>query len=498
MVIIMGLVFTATTLCRGAGHDTVTFTVTTYDGLSLPAQVIKSREEKRKMLLFINGSTPYDEKGHIGAFWTDEGKIVAEKHDFYLRFLDIMSAKGYSVATMAKRSFVYPTRLPRPSLTDLALDIKYFIDELKRAGLLTDEKDLVIAGYSEGSIVATRLLGMLKQQPCACILLGSATLAMDCSNQSIDDFFMTGVLRRVKHWDDERIKTEFHQLCLIQEALLQMTEKEFEKEYKHSNPCGFGFAPWESFYIDRELPFYDPVPHLLYAHIPVLICVGENDLSMPVEAAGKVYGQLIRRGLPVTFRTIDEEVHQYKKYDVFPIMDTWLTSAFQSTSFTLDNTDSLLIEKYATINELKEKLSALPYEGGRPDEIIECYRTASEINLPDAQTWFSLGIRLFADSFHKEAFEAFSRAADSTFILSFASLTWMGHLKDLRKERKEAVALYRKALQAWPGFPVRHDHWNMLIDRAWIEERMKVPFKGIRQERKRPAGKYSPGRTDCR
>ncbi|HDR89323.1 MAG TPA: hypothetical protein ENN63_06805 [Bacteroidetes bacterium] len=171
LVIFLCSVIANTSLCLSADPDTVTFTVKTYDGLVLPAQVIKSHTPQNKMILFINGSTPYDEKGNIGAFWTEEGSIVAEKHDFYLRFLDIMSAKGYSVATVAKRSFVYPTRLPRPDLTDLAMDIRFFIDELNRTGLLKKEKDLVIAGYSEGSIVATKVLSMLKNQPLACILL---------------------------------------------------------------------------------------------------------------------------------------------------------------------------------------------------------------------------------------------------------------------------------------------------------------------------------------
>jgi len=297
---------------------------------------------------------------------------------------------------------------------------------------------------------------------------------------SIENFYMTDVLRRVKHWNDEQIRTEYEQLCRIHHTLLNMTEKEFENEYKHSKPWGFGFAPWESFYIDRELAFYDPVPNLLYANIPVLICVGENDLSMPETLAKKLYEQLVSKGLPATFRSIEKEVHQYKKYDVFAIMDTWLTSEFQSTLFTLNETDSLIIEKYSKIKELQDQLSALPYEGGDSDEVIECYQKASEINLSDAQTWFSLGLKLYAGNFLEESYRSFSRAADSTFALTFACLVWMGHIMDLQNKRTEAMALYQEALRAWPGFPVQHDQWNMVIDKAWIEERMKVPFKGIR------------------
>ncbi len=458
----------------------LSFTVKTYDGLELPARVINSDNHDKKMILFINGSTPYDEKGNLGAFWTDEGKIITEKHDFYLRFIDLMSSKGYSIATLAKRSFVYPTKIPRPNITDLALDIKFYIDELKRMGLLKDEKDLVIVGYSEGSVVATKVLSILKNQPYACILLGSATFENNCNTHSIEDFYMTDVLRRLKHWNDEQIQTEFLQLCQIQKALLNMTEEEFENKYKNSKPFGFGFAMWESFYIDREGAFYDPVPSLLYANIPVLICIGENDVSMPMTSAKKVYEQLKNNELPVTFRYIENEDHQYKKYDFVPIIDTWLNSKFQSTSFILQKSDSVIIEKYSRMNELNNEISAIPNGGGYSERIIKCYQKAVENKMLDADSWFTLGLKLFADGFNDEAYYSFSKAEDSTFVLYFATLVWMGHLKDLKKNRKEAIELYQKAFNAYPGFPVQHDNWNIVIDKTWIEERIKVPFRGVK------------------
>lgn len=456
------------------------FTVKTYDSLELPGRLINSNNHDNKMILFINGSTPYDEMGNLGAFWTDEGKIVPEKHDFYLRFIDIMSSKGYSIATMAKRSFVYPKKIPRPNITELALDIKFFIDKLKIMGLLKDEKDLILVGYSEGSVIATKVLSILKNQPYACILLGSASLGSNCNAQSIEDFYMTDVLRRLKHWNDEQILTELTQQCQIQKALLSMTEVEFENYYKKSRPFGFGFAVWESFYIDREGAFYDPVPSLIYANVPVLICIGENDVSMPMTSAKKVYEKLKNNEVPVTFRYIENEVHQYKKYDVFPIIDTWLNSKFKSTSFTLQKSDSVIIERYARMNGLINELSDIPYGGGYSEKIIKCYQKAVENQMLGADTWFTLGLKLFADGYNDEAFNSFYNAADSSFAAYFASLVWMGHLKDLKNDRKESIKLYKQAFDAYPGFPVQHDNWNIVIDKAWIEERIKVPFKGVK------------------
>jgi predicted esterase len=460
--------------------DTLTLKVKTYDGLELPAQVITNKRHDKKMILFINGSTPYDEKGNIGAFWNNKGKIIMEKHDFYLRLLDILSNKGYSVATMAKRSFVYPAKIPRPNFTDLALDIKFYIEELKRTGLLADEKDLVIIGYSEGSIVASKVLGILKNQPYACILLGSASLGCNCDNKSIEDFYLTDVLRRLKNWTDEQIKTELTQLCQIHKDLLNMDEEQFESQYKNSNPYGFGFAMWESFYIDREVACYDPVPNLLYANIPVLICIGEDDMSMPFISAKGTYEKLKNSGLTVSFKSIEKETHQYEKYDVFAIIDAWLCNDRQSADFSLNKFDSLMIEKYAKAHELAGEISTIPYGGGYPEKILACYKNAVNRNLTDANTWFSLGIKLFADGYDNEAYNSFSKASDSTFAACFASLVWMGHIKDLQSRRKEAVALYQKALEVYPGFPVQHDNWDIIIDEKWIEERIKTPFKGVR------------------
>lgn len=452
--------------------------IETYDKLTLPAQVIKKVDSGKKMILFINGSTPYDEKGNLGAFWNDQGKIITEKHEFYLRFLDIMSGKGYPIATIAKRSFVYPTRLPRPGFADLALDIKFLIGELKRTGLIEDENDLVLVGYSEGSIVAAKVMGMLKTQPYACVLLGSATLAFDCDNNTIEDFYMTDILRRQKKWTDEQIQDEFNRLCRIRKDLLGMDEEEFENKYKNS---GKGFAAWESLHIIREAALYDPVPDLLYANTPKLICIGSDDMAMPMVSATDTYERLKKRGSNVVLKVIDKDVHQYNKYDVFPIISTWLESNGHTTDFILEKSDSLTIARYEKSRELVKEISSIPFEGSNPEKILACYKKASESRNLDANAWFNLGLRLVGHGFYDQAYNSFSKATDSSFALSFASYVWLGHIKDIQKKRKEATEFYHKAIAAYPGFPIQHGQWDMIIDKPWIEDRLKTPFQGLKK-----------------
>ena len=462
--------------------STYTFTVQTYDGLTLPAQVMNPENVEKPMILFINGSTPYDEKGNMGPVWNDEGKILTMKHDLSHRFFEVMASKGYPIATMAKRSFVYPTKIPRPAFIDLALDIQYFIEHLKSAGLLKDEASLVIVGYSEGSVVASKVLGILKNQPHACILMGAASMATgtDCHAPSLEDYVKTDLLRNLRNFNDEQIKADLDQICRMQHVLLNMDEEEFESDLKHSRDPGFGFAMWESFYIDRKAGLYDPVPNLLYANIPLLIVIGDKDTSMPMKSSKQTYDRLLARGFEkATFHVIEDDVHQYTRYDLFPVIDKWLTSEFQSTDFILQKSDSLIMQKYAEIQELVSEIRAIPFEGGTSVEALAVYEKATERNFNEADNWFTLGVKLFANSLNQEAFNSFVNASDSTLGIYFASLVWRGHLKDLEGQRAEAVNLYQQALHVYPGFPIQHGHWNLIIDKNWIEERIKVPFQGV-------------------
>lgn len=461
-----------------AAKDTLQFQITTYDGLLLPAQVIIPKiTDEKKFLLFINGSTPYDEKGNFAAMFTPEGKPAIQKQDFYIRFLDIMTAKGYSVISMAKRSFVYPSKLPRPSLDDLALDIVFLIRELKNQNIITSENELYLVGYSEGSVVASKILGLLKEQPEGCILLGSGSDAFDYQNGTWKEWHKTDIYRKLKNWTDEQIETEYNQWKDIVFNLRQMDEETFENTLKNSSPHGFGFAPWESYYIDKEMSLYYPESNILDANIPLLICIGENDMAMPEKRAAQTYRNLVNEGFEkVTFTVIPEEVHQYHKFDVFGIIDSWITSKFFSTHFKTDLTDEQLINKYKQIQAWKNELAKIPYEGRKEELKILFEKANPEWNL-EPHDWFSLGVKLFGNGFKSQSEIAFNRAATEGNMIQSAALVWLGHLNDIKGDRQQAKNLYKKALVCYPGFPVQHSQWNINLTEEWIESRLKIPFE---------------------
>jgi pimeloyl-ACP methyl ester carboxylesterase len=459
----------------------VNFTVKTYDSLELPAQVIQSSQPTKKLLMFITGGTPCDQKGNMGGSWDANCVSVAEPYDFYVRFLKTIPAKGYTVATMAKRNFVCPCNIPRPCLNDFARDIHSLIAELKERKLLRSEDDLILVGHSEGSIVATKVLPLLKRQPSACVLLGSGSLAFDFKKQSWEDWYFVDHMRRVSGMTDEQIQQVFNLFKKIDEQLPTIDEKTFENQWK-KNAYPVDFAPWESYNCLMEFHHYDPVPNLLASNVPVLICIGQNDGAMPMVLAKRTYKHLKQQGFKkASLKVIEGEVHQYKKYDVFAIMDAWIDSGYHSAEFVLDEQDKQIITNCkASVDQIARAINELPWEDGDPEKALECFRKAKEANYQEQDPWFKLGLVLFGSAHYEESMYSFKKTTDHDFIACFASMTWIGHINDVLNHRQEAISWYKKALAHDPGFPVQHDNWGIVIDTKWIEERLKTPFTGIK------------------
>jgi pimeloyl-ACP methyl ester carboxylesterase len=453
------------------------FTVRTFDGLELPARVARPEGRARKLLLFINGSTPSDESGYQAATFDDTGKPYRERHDTYARFLDVMSARGYAVASMAKRSYVYPDRIPRPSLDDFALDVVFLIAELKRRSIVRDESDIVIVGYSEGSIVASKVLGLLKRPPAACVLLGSATGAFDFSRKSLEDWPYGAAYRTARGWTDDRIQREFERYRAMWADARAIDEDTYEREWKADGRRGI--APWESYYVMRETRVYDPVPNLLEAGVPLLICVGDKDTSMPLAQAQETYERLRAAGFTaVTLKPIADEVHQYRKYDVFLIMDAWIGSGGRTVEFVPSDADRAELARAQALADVQQAIAGLPYSGepARGDAVM---RQAVALGFDDPRGWFKLGLIMADGRRWADALSAFQAAIDHGYNAPHAAMTWAGHVCDLQGHRPAAVGWYRKALAAYNGIPVRQDQYGIVLDRAWIEQRITEPFAGL-------------------
>lgn len=89
-----------------------------------------------------------------------------------------------------------------------------------------------------------------------------------------------------------------------------------------------------------------------------------------------------------------------------------------------------------------------------------------------------LAMLLFDSGYYPEAFTGFEKVfeLESSKLVKFTALTWMGHLKDLLGEREEAIEYYKQALEYDTGQTMQHDQFRMRINRDWVEKRLQVPF----------------------
>jgi len=460
----------------GAAGPVESFRVHTYDGLDLPARVTRPDGAAKKLLVFINGSTPSDETGYQAATFDADGTPLRERHDIYARFLAVMPARGYAVATLAKRSYAYPHKVPRPSLDDFALDVLSLIDALKSRAFVRDEGDMVIVGYSEGSIVASKVLGLMKRQPAGCVLMGSATSAFDFERSTWTEWPNGAAYRLARGWSDERIQREFERYRTLALGIRAIDEATFEGVWKKDDRKGL--APWESFSVMREARVYDPVPNLLEAGSPLLICVGDRDTAMPLAQARSTYERLRASGHErVTLRPIEGDVHQYRKHDVFLILDAWVGSGGRTAEFTPSADDLAAMKRADQLAELQQSIASLPYTGELA-KAAECLAQAGAIGLDDARAWFKLGLIMADGRRWEDALAAFDAALAYHYGAPHAVMTWAGHVCDLRGDRQTALEWYRKALAAYNGVPIRQDQFGIVLDRAWIEQRLAEPYAG--------------------
>jgi len=114
-------------------------------------------------------------------------------------------------------------------------------------------------------------------------------------------------------------------------------------------------------------------------------------------------------------------------------------------------------------------------EGRTPLLIFEKTKTAA---IADTNFWLKMGLLLFDSGYYPQAFQAFERvySLDSSPLLKFTALVWMGQLMDLQKQRDKAVEYYRQALEHDTGETMTHSQYGLKINRQWVEEKIKSPF----------------------
>lgn len=128
--------------------------------------------------------------------------------------------------------------------------------------------------------------------------------------------------------------------------------------------------------------------------------------------------------------------------------------------------------------ELAEAVDNLDWTG-TGEAALAVYKRPDAVAIKDAHAWFKLGLLLFDGRHYPESFQSFKKCGelDRSKANAFGALVWMGITKDLLGERDAAIGFYREALKQDTGHVLQHDQYSLRINKAWVEERLKTPFK---------------------
>jgi hypothetical protein len=117
---------------------------------------------------------------------------------------------------------------------------------------------------------------------------------------------------------------------------------------------------------------------------------------------------------------------------------------------------------------------------GDGDRALKLFEHAIRLKLNRSRDWSKLALTLYDGKHYKEALNALQQVdkyVEESSTWKMAVWVWQGHIYDLIGKRDKALTCYKEALKYEKGQRMTHSQYNMLLDRKWIEERLKTPFK---------------------
>ena len=114
------------------------------------------------------------------------------------------------------------------------------------------------------------------------------------------------------------------------------------------------------------------------------------------------------------------------------------------------------------------------------DQAVALYEQARKLNVKDGDVLLKLWMSLYEGRHYEEALDACRDAAGlykcNDNVRYFIATYWQGILLDVLGRREEALERYREALPLAGDLKIQHSQHQLLIDRAWVERRLKEPF----------------------
>jgi tetratricopeptide (TPR) repeat protein len=142
------------------------------------------------------------------------------------------------------------------------------------------------------------------------------------------------------------------------------------------------------------------------------------------------------------------------------------------------NPDNKIAMTDKPLAEISPEAARMLSWGWEDADSLEVFAAIKGELIESADLWYRLGIHLYGESHLSEALACFERVAGLSVdpFTAFAAQGWMGLLEDLSGRREQALAHYKKALSLDTGKSMAHRDLGILIDRKWVEERLKSPF----------------------
>ncbi len=128
---------------------------------------------------------------------------------------------------------------------------------------------------------------------------------------------------------------------------------------------------------------------------------------------------------------------------------------------------------------LASKVLELPWAGAGK-EAAALYGPVVKLKVEDPDILFKLGLLLYDGRYYEQALEICRRTAAAAKNTNrprhFQAVAWQGILLDHLGRRAEAVENYRQALALAGDMRSQHSQYELVIDRAFLEQRLTDPY----------------------
>jgi len=130
------------------------------------------------------------------------------------------------------------------------------------------------------------------------------------------------------------------------------------------------------------------------------------------------------------------------------------------------------------LGEISDEVAEMLSLGWSMEDSPAIYKKIKEEKITNSNMLYQIGMGLYEFEDYPEAFDCFQKISklETDADTKFASFGWLGLLKDVMGERKEALGFYRQALDHDIGESMSHSGLRINMDRQWVEERLKTPF----------------------